>query len=100
MAIALHTFFALVFRWRPSANNRMPIFVITGIWLFLILLVGISLGTHKGKDYYGDTQFCRSYKRPFLKTYANLLCRVLDNRAISGTTSCTGVHVDVDYGLP
>ncbi|KAI0814885.1 hypothetical protein BC629DRAFT_1588573 [Irpex lacteus] len=57
LAIALHTFFALVFRWRPSANNRMPIFVITGIWLFLILLVGISLGTHKGKDYYGDTQF-------------------------------------------
>ena len=60
LAIALHTFFALVFRWRPSPNNRLPLFVLTTIWVFLILIITINIGTHKGKDYYGDTQFCRS----------------------------------------
>ncbi|KAI0687755.1 hypothetical protein BC835DRAFT_1286036 [Cytidiella melzeri] len=57
LAIALHTFFALVFRWRPATTNRMPFFVLGFIWIFLILLVSISLGTHRGTDYYGDTQY-------------------------------------------
>lgn len=32
--------------------------VLSTIWLFLILIVTISLTTHRGKDYYGDTQYC------------------------------------------
>ncbi|KAI0348397.1 hypothetical protein BDW22DRAFT_1350595 [Trametopsis cervina] len=57
LAIALHTFFALVFRWRPEPRSKLPFFVIGFIWIFVVLIAAISLGTHKGKDYYGNTQF-------------------------------------------
>ncbi|KDQ63396.1 hypothetical protein JAAARDRAFT_169182 [Jaapia argillacea MUCL 33604] len=57
LAIALHTFCVLALRWKPDPSPRMAIMNVTLIWIFLALLVGLSLGTHKGKDYYGDTQF-------------------------------------------
>ena len=58
LAIALHTFFTLVFRWRPNPTSRLPLFVISGIWISLALIVGISFATHRHRLYYGDTQYC------------------------------------------
>lgn len=57
LAIAIHTFAVLVFRWRPKNTPTIAIIVVSTIWLFVILLISISFGTHKGKDYYGNTQY-------------------------------------------
>ncbi|KAJ3552032.1 hypothetical protein NM688_g4374 [Phlebia brevispora] len=57
LAIAVHTFCALVFRWIPPQSSRIPFIVLAGIWIFLVLLVSLSLGTHKHDDYYGNTEF-------------------------------------------
>ncbi|THH33508.1 hypothetical protein EUX98_g642 [Antrodiella citrinella] len=55
--IAIHTFSVIVLGWRPKSNSTVAVTVLSMIWLALILLVAISLGTHKGKDYYGNTQY-------------------------------------------
>jgi len=57
LAIAIHTFAVLVFRWRPNNTPTVAIIVVSAIWLFVILLISISFATHKGKDYYGNTQY-------------------------------------------
>ncbi|TFK56974.1 hypothetical protein OE88DRAFT_1730405 [Heliocybe sulcata] len=57
MAIAFHTFSVLVFRWRPDASPKIAFVVLGFIWAFIALTVGLGLGTHKGEDYYGDTQY-------------------------------------------
>ncbi|KAF8913599.1 hypothetical protein CPB85DRAFT_1375615 [Mucidula mucida] len=54
-SIALHTLFVLVFRWHSSPKSALV--VIAGIWIFIALIVGISMATHKGQDYYGNTQY-------------------------------------------
>ncbi|KAI0080281.1 hypothetical protein K474DRAFT_299653 [Panus rudis PR-1116 ss-1] len=60
LAIAVHTFFVIVFSWQPSKRPTLAISILVVIWAFLILTVSISYTTHKGKNYYGDTQYCRS----------------------------------------
>jgi hypothetical protein len=55
--IALHTFFVLVFHWSPS--RAVAILVVTTIWVFIALVVGISVATHRGQGYYGNTQYCQ-----------------------------------------
>ncbi|KAL4241711.1 hypothetical protein ABKN59_000865 [Abortiporus biennis] len=57
LAIAIHTFSVIVFQWRPRQSPKIAVTVISGIWLFMILIMAISLGTHKGNDYFGDTQY-------------------------------------------
>ncbi|KAJ3491057.1 hypothetical protein NLI96_g991 [Meripilus lineatus] len=57
LAIAIHTFSVIVLRWRPKPTYTVAVVVISTIWLFLILTIAISLGVHRGKDYYGDTQY-------------------------------------------
>ncbi|KIP12487.1 hypothetical protein PHLGIDRAFT_124026 [Phlebiopsis gigantea 11061_1 CR5-6] len=57
LAIALHTFFALVFRWRPKPSSKLPLLVVAGIWITIALIIGISFATHRHKIYYGDTQY-------------------------------------------
>lgn len=55
LSIAIHTSLVLVFRFylRPE----LALFVIAGIWIFIALIIGISLGVHRGENYYGSTQY-------------------------------------------
>lgn len=55
--IALHTFCVLVFRWQ--APHMMAPVAIALIWLFVILIVIVSLAIHVGRAYYGPTEYCR-----------------------------------------
>jgi len=55
LAIAVHTFCLLVFRWRSPPITAL--LVIGFIWLFIALIIGITFATHKGQMYYGDTQY-------------------------------------------
>ncbi|EPQ60547.1 hypothetical protein GLOTRDRAFT_135219 [Gloeophyllum trabeum ATCC 11539] len=57
MAIAFHTFAVLVFRWRPDASPKVAFAILGAIWTFIALIIGLGLGTHKGEDYYGNTQY-------------------------------------------
>ncbi|CAL1695298.1 unnamed protein product [Somion occarium] len=57
LAIAIHTFSVIVFKWRPSSKPIIAFTVLSVIWLFLILIVSISFATHKGRTYYGNTQY-------------------------------------------
>ncbi|TCD69950.1 hypothetical protein EIP91_005539 [Steccherinum ochraceum] len=57
LAIAIHTFSVIVLGWRPQPKSTMAMIVLGGIWIFLILIATISVATHRGKDYYGDTQY-------------------------------------------
>ncbi|EKM56586.1 uncharacterized protein PHACADRAFT_253801 [Phanerochaete carnosa HHB-10118-sp] len=57
LAIALHTFFTLVFRWRPDPASKLPLLVVSAIWIAIALIIGISFATHRHKVYYGDTQY-------------------------------------------
>ncbi|KZT30679.1 hypothetical protein NEOLEDRAFT_1186492 [Neolentinus lepideus HHB14362 ss-1] len=56
-AIAFHTFAVLVLRWRPDPSRKIAFIILGCIWTFVALIVGLGLGTHKGEDYYGDTQY-------------------------------------------
>lgn len=57
--MAIHTCLVLVFRFylRPE----LALFVIAGIWIFIILIIGISAGVHRGENYYGSTQYCACF---------------------------------------
>ncbi|KAH8102518.1 hypothetical protein BXZ70DRAFT_1006435 [Cristinia sonorae] len=57
LAIAVHTFSAVVLGWRPKHNYTVAIGVLGTIWLFLFLIVVVSLTVHNGPRYYGDTQY-------------------------------------------
>ncbi|KAJ3779096.1 hypothetical protein FB446DRAFT_710994, partial [Lentinula raphanica] len=53
--IALHTFCVLVLR--RNVPPRVAVATLILIWVFIALIIGLSVGTHKGKDYYGDTEY-------------------------------------------
>ncbi|KAJ7585768.1 hypothetical protein C8J56DRAFT_862245 [Mycena floridula] len=55
LAIAIHTFSVLVFRKQPP--DRTAILVLSMIWIFIALVVGVSVARHKNQDYYGNTQY-------------------------------------------
>ncbi|TDL21358.1 hypothetical protein BD410DRAFT_789791 [Rickenella mellea] len=57
LAIAVHTFFVLVFRWKPDPTPRTAIFVLLSIWLFIGLSVGINSALNGRRGYWGDTGF-------------------------------------------
>lgn len=54
----MHTFCVIVMQWKPNPKPIIAITVISGIWLFVILIVSIGYGIHRGQNYYGDTQYC------------------------------------------
>ncbi|OCB90463.1 hypothetical protein A7U60_g2315 [Sanghuangporus baumii] len=52
LAIALHTFFVVFFRWTPPRTRSIGFFVLIGIWTFLFLLVlvpALSLSSDPSK---------------------------------------------------
>ncbi|KAJ4002428.1 hypothetical protein F5050DRAFT_17484 [Lentinula boryana] len=53
--IALHTFCVLVLR--RNAPPPVAAAVLILIWIFIALIVGLSVSTHKGQDYYGNTEY-------------------------------------------
>ncbi|KDQ07827.1 hypothetical protein BOTBODRAFT_149018 [Botryobasidium botryosum FD-172 SS1] len=53
LAITIHTFFVILFRWKPPTSKRIPLCVVGVIWAYNILFAAIGYGTHTGK---GGTQ--------------------------------------------
>ncbi|KAK0192871.1 hypothetical protein F5146DRAFT_1041820 [Armillaria mellea] len=54
LALAIHTFNVLVMRWRTPP--WLSIVIVSLIWIFIALNVGISYATHP-RNYYGDTGY-------------------------------------------
>jgi len=57
LAIAIHTFRAIVFRWHPEHPNRIATLVLCTIWAIIIVIMVVSAATHVGKTYWGNTQY-------------------------------------------
>jgi len=55
LAIALHTFGAMIFHWDSSHKHAM--LIIGLISVFITLMIGISCAVHKGDRFYGDTKY-------------------------------------------
>ncbi|TFK18819.1 hypothetical protein FA15DRAFT_675005 [Coprinopsis marcescibilis] len=55
LAIAVHTFLVLVFRWR--APRHISKFLVLGVWIFTALVVSIPYAIHRNEPYYGDTGY-------------------------------------------
>ncbi|KAK0449785.1 uncharacterized protein EV420DRAFT_1750560 [Desarmillaria tabescens] len=53
-SLAIHTFNVLVMRWRVPP--LLSVFIISLIWIFIALNVGLSSATHPG-NYYGNTGY-------------------------------------------
>lgn len=100
LAIALHTFFALVFRWRPKPSSKLPLLVVAGIWITIALIIGISFATHRHKIYYGDTQYCEYYRLSYFCTMLISFHRVLDYFRLSSPAHSSGISLDVDHCPP
>ncbi|PBK68884.1 hypothetical protein ARMSODRAFT_1019459 [Armillaria solidipes] len=54
LALAIHTFNVLIVRWR--APPWLSIVIVSLIWIFIALNVGLSYATHPG-NYYGNTGY-------------------------------------------
>ncbi|KAK7468778.1 hypothetical protein VKT23_003279 [Stygiomarasmius scandens] len=53
--IAVHTFSVLVLHLQSGLKTAL--LVISVIWIFIALVVGIGIAAHKGQIYYGNTQY-------------------------------------------
>ncbi|PAV21999.1 hypothetical protein PNOK_0195600 [Pyrrhoderma noxium] len=108
LAIALHTFSAIVFRWRPRHPKLVSCLVMSFIWLTIASIIIISIGTHKDnlQEYWGDTAFwCWITKRYHLQQYlldylfmwltafANIILYVPLCLVLKGIISVNGLHV-------
>ncbi|KAK7059068.1 hypothetical protein VNI00_001692 [Paramarasmius palmivorus] len=95
LAIAIHTFLVLVFR--IHSRPRTALLILGLIWLFIALNVGINMGIHKGKKYYGNTQYwcwiteefpeeriALEYFWLWLAAFVNLICYVLIAMVVKG----------------
>jgi len=54
--IAVHTFSVLVLHLQSGLKTAL--LVISVIWIFIALVIGIGMAAHKGQIYYGNTQYC------------------------------------------
>jgi len=55
LAIALHTFGVMIFRW--DSSNKHALLTIGLICVFITLMIGISCAVHKGDQFYGNTKY-------------------------------------------
>jgi len=53
LAVTVHTFCIVFFRWRPPPSKLVPLCVVACIWLYNLCFSAIGYGTHTGK---GGTQ--------------------------------------------
>ncbi|KAL5495464.1 hypothetical protein ACEPAI_927 [Sanghuangporus weigelae] len=67
LAIAIHTFTAIVFRWKPPRPRFLSVTVLTTIWLTVTLIIVISAATHRNNidDYWSDTQYWCWISKPY-----------------------------------
>lgn len=108
LAIAVHTFSAIVFRWRPRHPRVVSCLVMTAVWLTVVLIILISLATHKDdlQAYWGNTGFwCWITKRYHLQQYlldylfmwvtafANIVLYVPLCLVLKGIITVNGLHV-------
>lgn len=99
LAIAIHTFLTIVFHVRIRQETGLLVLAI--IWLFLILIIGISMGVHKGERYYGNTQYwcwitsdyqgerlALEYVWLWLAAIVNLVCYIVIALVLKGIVVC------------
>ncbi|EJD04169.1 uncharacterized protein FOMMEDRAFT_155289 [Fomitiporia mediterranea MF3/22] len=67
LAIAIHTFTAIVFRWSPPNPRLLSVLVLSVIWLTVVLIIVISAATHKNnlENYWSDTQYWCWIAKPY-----------------------------------
>ncbi|KAF9270130.1 hypothetical protein L218DRAFT_952323 [Marasmius fiardii PR-910] len=63
LAIAVHTFLVLILR--VQSRPHIGLLVLTLIWLFIALVVGIPLAVHRNERYYGSTVYWCWITEPF-----------------------------------
>ncbi|KDQ17231.1 hypothetical protein BOTBODRAFT_53377 [Botryobasidium botryosum FD-172 SS1] len=49
LAISIHTFCVIFFRWDPPRSKRVPLCVVSLIWLYNACFVAVGLGKHRGR---------------------------------------------------
>jgi len=49
LAITIHTFCVIFFGWAPPHSNRVPLCIVSLIWLYSACVVVVGLTAHKGK---------------------------------------------------
>jgi hypothetical protein len=59
LAIAINTFFIIVFKWTPPQSPKLALCVLAAIWTFLITIVSSEASIHRS-SYYGNTGDCKS----------------------------------------
>lgn len=73
IVIAIQTFGIIISRWSRFTNSPfIGLGVVSSIWLFLALLVGLSVATHNNSDepLFGNTEYwCSIRSPPYLKTF-------------------------------
>ncbi|KAF9076164.1 hypothetical protein BDP27DRAFT_887179 [Rhodocollybia butyracea] len=102
--IAIHTFCVLVLHRNPPA--RAAILILFTLWVFIALVIGISFGTHKGKDYYGNTQYwcwitstygferiALEYFWLWLAAFINLVCYGIMAMVVKGLLVVEGLRI-------
>ncbi|KAE9408213.1 hypothetical protein BT96DRAFT_1013670 [Gymnopus androsaceus JB14] len=102
-AIAIHTFCVLVLRRHPP--TRVAYLVLFLIWLFIGLIVGISIAAHKGKGYYGNTEYwcwitgdysferiALEYLWLWLAAFVNLVCYGIMALVVKGVLLVDGAR--------
>ncbi|KAI5122571.1 hypothetical protein M0805_004788 [Coniferiporia weirii] len=72
LAIAVHTFCAVVLRWRPSRPRAVSALVLAAIWVVIAIIIVVSVATHANDlpDYWGNTEYwCWITKRYKVQQY-------------------------------
>ncbi|EJD41547.1 hypothetical protein AURDEDRAFT_90248 [Auricularia subglabra TFB-10046 SS5] len=59
LTITLHTFCVIFFHWTPPEGHLIPTIVITAIWLYVFLYVGLALALHRapGAEFFQPVPF-------------------------------------------
>jgi len=50
LAITVHTFCVIFFQWEPPRSKRVPLCVVSLIWLYNLCFVAIGFGTRTGRE--------------------------------------------------
>ena len=65
--VAIYTFSTLIFRLKPGTNLFRGTLIVAGIWIAIILNVGINAGINGASKFYGPTGACKS--DPFARVW-------------------------------
>lgn len=57
LAITIHCFAVVVLYWHPPRSSTMSLIIIALIWIFIALVIGLSIHIHQSERYYGSTTY-------------------------------------------